>query len=79
MLSCRACLLCLKCAVRKDQEYEVGIKLNGAHQLVYTDVNLMGDNICTIKEKTESLIDASKEVGREVKTEKRKRELMSRH
>jgi hypothetical protein len=31
------------------------------------DVNLLGDNIDTIKENTKTLIDASKEVGLEIK------------
>jgi hypothetical protein len=39
--------------------------------LVYADdVNLLSDNIDTIKKNTETLIDASKEVGLEVNTEK---------
>jgi hypothetical protein len=48
----------------------VGLKLNGTYQiLAYTDdVNLLGDNIDTIKKNTETLIDASKEVGLEKKT-----------
>jgi hypothetical protein len=44
------------------------VKLNGTHQLlVYADdVNLLVDNIDIIKKSTETLIDASKEVGLEV-------------
>jgi hypothetical protein len=46
------------------QENQVGLKLNGSHQLlVYADdVNLLGDNIDTIKNK-KNLIDTSKAVG----------------
>jgi hypothetical protein len=56
----------------------VALKLNGIHQLlVYADdVNLLGDNIrVDIIKKT---IDASKEVGLEVNTEKTKYMLLSR-
>jgi hypothetical protein len=42
-------------------------------------VNLLGDNIDIIKKNTETLVDASKEVGVEVNTEKTKYMLMSRH
>jgi hypothetical protein len=46
----------------------VGLKLNGTHQLlVYADdVNLLGDNIDTIKKNTETVIYANKEVGLEL-------------
>jgi hypothetical protein len=46
--------------------------MNGTHQLlVYAnDVNLLGDNIDTIKKNMETLIDASKKVGPEVNAEK---------
>jgi hypothetical protein len=59
----------LEYAIRKVQENQAGLKLNGTHQLLaYADnVNLLGDNRDTIK--TENLIDASKEVGLEVNVE----------
>jgi hypothetical protein len=46
----------------KIQEAQMGLKLNGTHQiLAYADnVNLLGDNIDTVKKNRESLIDASK-------------------
>jgi hypothetical protein len=51
----------------KVQENRVRLTLNGTHQLLAyaDDVNLMGDNIPTIKRNTEPLTDASKEVGLE--------------
>jgi hypothetical protein len=58
----------------------VGLKLNETHQLLaYTDdVNLLGDNIDTIKKNAETLIDPSKEVGLEINVEKTKYMLLSR-
>jgi hypothetical protein len=61
------------------QQNQVGLKLNGTHQLLAyaDDVNLLGDNIDAIKKNTETLIDASKEVGLEMNIEKSKRMLLS--
>jgi hypothetical protein len=46
----------------KVQENQVELKLNGTHQLlVYADdVNLLGDNIDTVRKNIETLTDASK-------------------
>jgi peptide methionine sulfoxide reductase MsrB len=42
-------------------------------------VNLLGDNIDTIKRNTQTLIDASKEIGLEANTEKTTYMLLSHH
>jgi hypothetical protein len=64
----------LEYSIRKVQENQVGLKLSGTHQLlVYADdVNLLGDNIDPIYKNTQISIDASKEIGLEVNTEKTK-------
>jgi hypothetical protein len=61
--------LALEYAIMNVQENQVGLKLNGTHQVLVCAVNLLGDNVDTIKKNTQSLI-ASKEVGLEVKAEK---------
>jgi hypothetical protein len=55
----------LEYAIRKVQENQVELKLNGTHQLLAyaDDVNLLGDDINPVNKNTETLIDASKEVG----------------
>jgi hypothetical protein len=67
--------------IRKVQENQVGLKINGIHQLLaYADgVNLQGDNIDTIKRNTETSIDASKEIGLEINVEKTKYILLFRN
>jgi hypothetical protein len=68
-------------AIKKVQVNQVGMKLNGTYQLpTYAeDVNLLGDNVDSIKKHTETLIDASKEVGLEINIKKTKYMLLSRH
>jgi retron-type reverse transcriptase len=70
----------LEYSIRKVQEYQVGLKQTGTHQLLAyaDDVNLLRNNIDAIKKNTETLIDVSEKVGLEIKVEKTKYMLLSR-
>jgi hypothetical protein len=67
----------IKCKIK----YLTNLCFSGTHQLlVYTDdMNLLDDIIDPIKKNTETIINASKEVGVEVNAEKTMYTLLSRH
>jgi hypothetical protein len=70
----------LEYAITRVQENQEGLKMNRTHQLLaYADyVNIVGENIDTMEEKTEALLDVSKETDLGVSPEKIKYMLMSR-
>jgi hypothetical protein len=69
----------LEYAIRRVQENQDDLKLNGTHQLLVhaNDVNILCRNIHTVKENSEALIVVSKETGLEVKADKTQYMVMS--
>jgi len=70
-----------ECGIRKVQENEEGLEMNGKHRLlVYADeINISGENVNVIQKNIETLLQASKLVVPEVNTEKTKFMFVSRH
>ena len=71
----------LEYAIRRVQESRTGLKLNGKHQrLVYADdMNMLGENLKTVRENTEIFIKASKDIGLEINFEKARQIFTSCH
>ena len=70
----------LEYAIRRVQVNQDGLKVNGTHQLLaYADgVNILGGSIHTLKENTETLVAATREIGLEIGADKTKYMVMSR-
>jgi hypothetical protein len=62
----------LEYSTRKFLENEIDLELYGTYRLlVYADdVNLLGDNVNTIKENSETVLGFSRDIGLEINAEK---------
>jgi hypothetical protein len=71
----------LEYVIRKFQENQVCLELNGTHQLLSygDDTTSLDGSINAIKENTETLLEASRDVGLEINAEKSKYMIMSCH
>ena len=63
----------LEYTIRRVQENWIGLELNGKHQLhVYADVNMLGENLQTMRENTKIFKKASKDISLEINSGKTK-------
>jgi hypothetical protein len=58
-------------AIKKVQEIEIGLELNVTYQLlIYANYdNLLDNSVNTIKEDSETLLEASRDIGLEINAE----------
>jgi len=65
--------------IRNVQVKQFGLKLTGTHQLLFyaDDDNLLGDSLNTIQWNSETLLEASSDIGLEINAEKTNYMIMS--
>ena len=70
----------LEYTIRRVQVNQDGLKLNGTHRLLASanDVNILGGSVHTLKENSEALLAATREIGLEVSADETKYMVMSR-